>query len=298
MGHQAQTKTQPARQLHSWRLRKWLAVLSVLAAVSYCLACSWSSKTRPKAARVHDTGSSSAHSRGASDRDNSVAYEHLDEAKGYEAHPLTLQAPKYNLLVLRSILQHSNTSWQTTPKEARGHFVQSLVWMQMVCSIPAHSCKITLTCTYNCYQINGLRPVNPEKYMSATCTFGQYEAVTARIHPFDLHPGDRTTGHGFVFYVDCQLPEPLQATPHNIGEVSLAYVMDIGILTVPTLPEYHQPIRLRVGNMEVPLELTPPMVEKSEFAVCLSPLTWSWEDIPLWQLVEWRMHYAKLGVER
>lgn len=134
--------------------------------------------------------------------------------------------------------------------------------------------------------------------MSARCTFGDAAPITARIHPFDLHPGDRTTGHGFVFYVDCQLPDSLQATPHNIGEVSLAYVMDMGILTTPTLPEYQQALLLRVGNTEVPIELTPPMKEKSEFAICLSPLTWSWEDIPLWQLIEWRMHYAKLGVER
>jgi hypothetical protein len=134
--------------------------------------------------------------------------------------------------------------------------------------------------------------------MSATCTFEQHEPVAARIHPFELHPGDRFTGHGFVFYVDCQLPEPLQATPHNTGPISLAYVMDMGILTVPTLPEYEQPLLLRVGNMDVPIKLTPPMEEKSEFAVCLSPLTWTWEDIPLWQLIEWRMHYAKLGIER
>lgn len=134
--------------------------------------------------------------------------------------------------------------------------------------------------------------------MSAACNFGDHDPVTARIHPFDLHPGDRTTGHGFVFYVDCQLPEPLQSTPHDIGEVSMALVMGMGILTVPTLPEYQQPILLRVGNADVPIKLTPPMAEKSEFAICLSPLTWSWEDIPLWQLAEWRLHYSKLGVER
>lgn len=137
--------------------------------------------------------------------------------------------------------------------------------------------------------------------MSAACGFGdgeEYETVPARIHPFDLHPGDRTTGHGFVFYVDCQLPDKLQETPHKLPEITLAFVMDMGAFNVPTLPDYKQPLRLRVGNTEVPIELTPPMKEKSEFAVCLSPLTWTWQDIPLWQLIEWRMHYAKLGVER
>lgn len=78
-------------------------------------------------------------SRGASGRDPvpiaDARYRPADgsgEATGYDAYPLTLKTPRYNLLVLRSILQHSNTSWQTTPKEARGHFVQSLIWMQMV----------------------------------------------------------------------------------------------------------------------------------------------------------------------
>lgn len=134
--------------------------------------------------------------------------------------------------------------------------------------------------------------------MSAMCFFGDHNPVNGRIHPFDLHPGDRTTGHGFVFYVDCQVPLALQATPHSVGEVSMAFTMDLGNLRVPTLPNYEQSITLRVGNTDVPIQLTPPMEEKSEFAICLSPLTWSWEDIPLWQLIEWRLHYSKLGVER
>lgn len=134
--------------------------------------------------------------------------------------------------------------------------------------------------------------------MSAMCFFGDHNPVNGRIHPFDLHPGDRTTGHGFVFYVDCQVPLALQATPHSVGEVSMAFTMDLGNLRVPTLPNYEQSITLRVGNADVPIQLTPPMEEKSEFAICLSPLTWSWEDIPLWQLIEWRLHYSKLGVER
>ena len=46
--------------------------------------------------------------------------------------PLQLQNPSFNVRVLRSILQHSNTSWQDTPGEAQGHFVQSLLWMQVV----------------------------------------------------------------------------------------------------------------------------------------------------------------------
>lgn len=48
------------------------------------------------------------------------------------AHKLELVSPMYNIKVLRSILQHSNTSWQDKPKEAHGYFVQSLVWFQNV----------------------------------------------------------------------------------------------------------------------------------------------------------------------
>lgn len=48
-------------------------------------------------------------------------------------HKLELVSPMYNVKVLRSILQHSNTSWQDKPGEAHGYFVQSLVWFQNVC---------------------------------------------------------------------------------------------------------------------------------------------------------------------
>jgi hypothetical protein len=134
--------------------------------------------------------------------------------------------------------------------------------------------------------------------MKAACTFGDYPAVPARIHPFELHPGDRTTGHGFVFYVDCQLPDSLQSTPHDLPEITLSLEMEMGTLTTPTLPDFQVPLLFKIGTKNVPLELTPPMKEKTEFAVCLSPLTYTWQDLPLWNLIEWRIHYAKLGVER
>lgn len=47
-------------------------------------------------------------------------------------HKLELVSPMYNVKVLRSILQHSNTSWQDKPGESHGYFVQSLVWFQNV----------------------------------------------------------------------------------------------------------------------------------------------------------------------
>lgn len=49
-------------------------------------------------------------------------------------HKLELVSPMYNIKVLRSILQHSNTSWQDKPNESHGYFVQSLVWFQNVSS--------------------------------------------------------------------------------------------------------------------------------------------------------------------
>jgi hypothetical protein len=119
MGHQAQA--QSARQLHTRWSRKYLAILCLIAVVLVCLA---SVTTRPKAASIKRVNAPS--------EDQQALNIVSEDAVGYEAHPLTLQSPKYNLKVLRSILQHSNTSWQTSPKEAQGYFVQSLIWMQMV----------------------------------------------------------------------------------------------------------------------------------------------------------------------
>lgn len=151
-------------------------------------------------------------------------------------------------------------------------------------------------------QIDGLRPVNPGKYMSATCTFpGGYPPRRARIHPFDLHPGDRATGHGFVFYVDCQIPDALQDTKSATAikeGVTMSFEMNMGTLITPTLHDFQRNLSFIIGNENVPLSITPPMEEKVEFAVCLSPLTFGWQDVPLWSLIEWRMHSAKLGIDR
>lgn len=292
MGHQAQPQ-RAAYPVHPhqqrlwlwWKTRKWLISTLILAVTLYhYLVATGGPSLASKASRRVNVEAVKTGARINTEQEPPLARLEDDDhpAQGYQAYPLTLKTPRYNLLPLRSVLQHSNTSWQTTPKEARGYFVQSLIWMQM---------------------IDGLRPVNPGKYMSAACSFGaddEMEAsiVNGRIHPFDLHPGDRSTGHGFVFYVDCQLPDNLQETPHDLPEITLAFVMDMGKFHVPTLPDFEQPLRMRVGNTDVPIEITPPMKEKSEFAVCLSPLTFTWQDIPIWQLIEWRMHYAKLGVER
>lgn len=49
---------------------------------------------------------------------------------------------------------------------------------------------------------------------------------------------------------------------------------------------------------DLTVEITPPMPEKSELTVCLSPMYFDDEKLPLRRLLEWRQHMANLGVER
>ena len=55
---------------------------------------------------------------------------------GWDLEPrpirLELQSPIYSLRILRSILQHSNNTWQDMEGEAQGYFIQSLLWLQIV----------------------------------------------------------------------------------------------------------------------------------------------------------------------
>ena len=60
---------------------------------------------------------------------------------------LELQNPVYNVRVMRSILQHSNTSWQGKPDEAKGYFIQSLIWMQVVRPCRRHLAQRTCLLT-------------------------------------------------------------------------------------------------------------------------------------------------------
>lgn len=59
-----------------------------------------------------------------------------EEENGWLLEPLPvrleLRQPMYNVRVLRSILHHSNNSWQDMPGEAQGYFLQSLLWLQIV----------------------------------------------------------------------------------------------------------------------------------------------------------------------
>ena len=63
---------------------------------------------------------------------------------------LELQNPVYNVRVMRSILQHSNTSWQGKPDEAKGYFIQSLIWMQVV-SARGRDLDSGHTCSRQCF---------------------------------------------------------------------------------------------------------------------------------------------------
>jgi hypothetical protein len=135
MGRQA--TSEPFRHLASRWPRRWVAVLSLLA-VAVCYLALSRAKAASRVEQVVD--------KVAANEGYNVLEPAFNEATGYEAHPLTLHTPRYNLLVLRSILQHSNTSWQTTKNEAQGYFVQSLIWMQMVRLRCSHfSCYITDT---------------------------------------------------------------------------------------------------------------------------------------------------------
>ena len=49
-----------------------------------------------------------------------------------EQEDMQILSPLYSVRVLRSILQHSDTSWQDIKGECRGFFIQSLLWLNIV----------------------------------------------------------------------------------------------------------------------------------------------------------------------
>lgn len=49
-----------------------------------------------------------------------------------EQEDMQILSPLYSVRVLRSILQHSDTSWQDVKGECRGYFIQSLIWLNIV----------------------------------------------------------------------------------------------------------------------------------------------------------------------
>jgi hypothetical protein len=74
--------------------------------------------------------------------------------------------------------------------------------------------------------------------------------------------------------------------------------MEVGLLDTPTLKGMRENITVIVGNEDIPLQLYKPPAKRSEFAVCLSALTYKLEDAPIWQLLEWRMYMRDIGVDK
>lgn len=170
--------------------------------------------------------------------------------------------------------------------------------------------------TCSCFfQIDGLRPDIPADFMSTMCKFPNpaplstnertagvyrpaYLTSPGILHTHQTHPDDRKIGHDFVFFIDCELPQQLQSQPEQVHDVSLAVTMEVGILDTPTLKGMRENITVIVGNDDIPLQLYQPPKQRSEFAVCLSALTYSLEDAPLWHLLEWRMYMRDIGVDK
>lgn len=80
--------------------------------------------------------------------------------------------------------------------------------------------------------------------------------------------------------------------------------MDISIaageLTVPAHKDYLQEANstLYLSAASLQLNISSPLREYSEFAVCLSPQSYGDEALPISRLLEWRQYFADIGVER
>lgn len=145
MGHQAHAQSVRKQHTKPWT-RRWLLVAVLVTVACYHYLASSASVATKAVSRVEVTAASRKALESVNVPVQAEDTYSNDQPQGYEAQPLTLKTPRYNLLALRSILQHSNTSWQTTPKEARGYFVQSLIWMQMVINILVYMQFQCLTC--------------------------------------------------------------------------------------------------------------------------------------------------------
>lgn len=140
----------------------------------------------------------------------------------------------------------------------------------------------------------------PQSQMESDVKLGDKQIFThkARVHPYPIHPGDRYTGHNFQFFVDCQLPDDLQAIPHDVTDVALDISIAAGQLQTIDSQGVPSNTTLHFSTNDLKLNITRPKSEFSEFAVCLSPLLYDEQRIPLWKLVEWRLSMADLGIER
>lgn len=106
--------------------RRVLPILLAAFVLSYFAYTQLSSSTLPASDAKRSSASSFLSKDAGAGRDLPPAEIELEP----RPHKLELVSPMYNIKVLRSILQHSNTSWQDKPNESHGYFVQSLVWFQ------------------------------------------------------------------------------------------------------------------------------------------------------------------------
>ena len=122
--------------------------------------------------------------------------------------------------------------------------------------------------------------------------------VAALIKAHGTHPGDRSVGHSFPFYAECEVPSELAVLPEDIRQISMDVIFLGGQVEVETIEGTARNVSIVAQKRDLTVEITPPMPEKSELAVCLSPMYFDDEKLPLRRLLEWRQHMANLGVER
>lgn len=148
--------------------------------------------------------------------------------------------------------------------------------------------------------------------------------MPTRIHTWGLHPGeqnigspqckpllsaktslaavhiagDRYTGHSFPFQVECQVPPELLHIVHEIRHIKMDIRFDGGGVHVDTFPNEAENTTVVAIKKNLPVTITPPMNERSEFAVCVSPINFEMDEVTIWKLLEWRQHMLNIGVER
>ena len=155
-----------------------------------------------------------------------------------------------------------------------------------------------------------MRPKNVKQYLQAECRYrdplqrandaASWLTTTAVIHEYGTHPGDRTVGHSFPFYVECELPKTLQdeADAKAVREIKIDLVFAGGQVEVETIGSQHLNVTIIAHKKDLHVDVTLPMPVRSEFAVCLSPMWFDNGELPLWRLLEWRQHMANIGIER
>lgn len=152
-----------------------------------------------------------------------------------------------------------------------------------------------------------MRPKETSKHLQIDCKFQHKKSgsgrarqtiVPANVRVHGTHPGDRSVGHSFPFFVECEVPEELAASAQEIRQIALDVVFIGGRVELETIGSTRKNVTIVAQKRDLTVEITPPMPEKSELAVCLSPIYLTEDKLPLRRLLEWRQHLANMGVER